>query len=94
MDEREINHEIVKSLQDQLESMETLDSMKEDNNLGQFDLYSFQDIEEAIKGCNFEKAIGPDGFDGRALARDETLRRKVAAEIAEALNKNEIPNYI
>ena len=31
------------------------------------ELFSRQDVVDAIKACNFNKGLGPDGFDGSIL---------------------------
>ena len=49
-------------------------------------LFNSADISEAINDCNFEKAIGPDGFDGRVLKMNEDIQAKVVNELTEALN--------
>ena len=56
--------------------------------------YMDQDIEEAIKECNFNKAIGPDGFDGKILEKDEEIKEKIVKEIRTALNRNEIGQHL
>ena len=33
-------------------------------------LFNEQDVDEAIKECNFNKGLGPDGFDGNLLLTD------------------------
>ena len=53
---------------------------------GMTDIYTDQDIEEAMKECNFNKAIGPDGFDGKILEKDERIKEKIIKEIRMALN--------
>ena len=30
-------------------------------------LFSFPEVEEAMRECNFNKGLGPDGFDGTLL---------------------------
>ncbi len=32
-------------------------------------LFSEEDIDNAIKECNFNKGLGPDGFDGNILTK-------------------------
>jgi hypothetical protein len=36
-------------------------------------MFTPQDIEKAMTCCNFQKGIGPDGFDGKALSQCEPL---------------------
>ena len=35
---------------------------------GGFPFFSYSDVEEAVKQCNFNKGLGPDGFDGNVLS--------------------------
>jgi hypothetical protein len=51
-------------------------------------------INEAIEQSNFEKALGPDGFDGRVLKTSKDLKRKIAVEITKALNNKNLPTYL
>ena len=52
------------------------------------------DIEEATKCSNFNKGLGPDGFDGNMLTACKELHNKMAAEITDALNTMNIPEYL
>lgn len=56
-------------------------------------LFSLNDLEEAYKQCNFDKAIGHDGFDGRILQNDG-VRRKIQGDLATALNTNCLPKNL
>ena len=51
-------------------------------------------METALKECNFNKAIGPDGFDGLILEKDEVIRRKLIREVVGALNNNSVPDHL
>lgn len=57
-------------------------------------IFTWQDVDEQIKNCNFKKAIGPDGFNGQILLKDKTLRRRVCEELAEYLNLGKFPEYL
>lgn len=57
-------------------------------------LYTEEDIKTGIKGCNFKKAIYPDGFDGLILEKAETMRKKVILEVTQALNNNRVPDHL
>jgi hypothetical protein len=50
-------------------------------------------VEEAVNECNFEKGIGPDGFDGRVLLTNKDLRAKVCNELTAMLNNGCFPEY-
>lgn len=52
------------------------------------------EVIEAIERCNFKKAIGTDGFDGRILEKNDELRRRIAGELAEMLNTQRFPEYL
>ena len=52
-----------------------------------------QDVEVAVKNCNFKKGLGPDLFDGN-WQKDETIRDKCKHLVAEALKTNTIPDYL
>ena len=56
-------------------------------------LFTIKDVDEAITECNFEKGIGPDGFDGRALLINDDLRVKVCNELTAMLNNGCFPEY-
>lgn len=55
-------------------------------------LFSKEDIEKAIKACNFNKSMGPDGFDGSLLKRKE-YKDALIQDIRGMLNDNTIPDY-
>lgn len=40
-------------------------------------IFSAEDIRQAAAAINFDKAIGPDGFDGCILGLNEQLDAKV-----------------
>ncbi len=37
---------------------------KDTANGGERDLFRIEDVNRAIEDCNFNKGLGPDGFDG------------------------------
>jgi hypothetical protein len=52
-------------------------------------MFSMRDVEEAMKASNFNKGLGPDGFDGTILRPGDTTHRltqEVAAQILGLLN--------
>ena len=38
-------------------------------------LFSHEDVEQAIKASNFNKGLGPDGFDGTILKPGDPSHR-------------------
>ena len=46
------------------------------------------------KYSNFNKGLGPDCFDGNLLTKNVSLGDKVTEEIAESLNRAQIPEYL
>ena len=38
-------------------------------------MFSMRDVEEAMKASNFNKGLGPDGFDGTILRPGDTTHR-------------------
>jgi hypothetical protein len=56
-------------------------------------LFTIKEVDEALTECNFEKGIGPDGFDGRALLTNKDLRAKVCNELTAMLNNGCFPEY-
>ena len=52
-------------------------------------MFSMRYVEEAMKASNFNKGLGPDGFDGTILRPGDTTHRltqEVAAQILGLLN--------
>lgn len=49
-------------------------------------IFTVENILEAIGQCNFSKAMGDDGFDGRILSNSPDLQQKVAKDVANCLN--------
>ena len=41
------------------------------NESNQREHFSINDIEDAMRQCNFNKGVGPDGFDGNTLKTNE-----------------------
>ena len=44
-------------------------------------LFSELEIATALSQCNFNKGIGPDGFDGRIIQKDEEVKAILTKEI-------------
>ena len=38
-------------------------------------MFTLKDVEEAMKASNFNKGLGPDGFDGTILRPGDTSHR-------------------
>ena len=51
------------------------------------DLFGPDDLEAAIRDCNFNKGLGPDGFDGNLLAKQTKDGVEVANPLADALRR-------
>ena len=52
-------------------------------------MFTAADVEEAMKASNFNKGLGPDGFDGTILKPGDTTHRltqEIAAQILGLLN--------
>ena len=47
-----------------------------------------------MEECNFNKGIGPDGFDGTACKMDQYLRDRVTTEIAQLMSQGTLPKYL
>ena len=56
--------------------------------------FSIDDIRQATQQSNSNKGLGPDCFDGNVLTKNELLGTKVMQEIADSLNKAQIPDYL
>jgi hypothetical protein len=65
----------------------------DNSNLVPQGIFSEEDVEVAIKECDFTKGLGPDEFSGICLA-DPEVRAQVKNFIKTALNKNQIPDYL
>jgi len=51
-------------------------------------MFTAHDVEEAMRASNFNKGLGPDGFDGTILKPGDTTHRltqEVAAQILSLL---------
>ncbi len=57
-------------------------------------LFAARDIAKAIAGTNFNKGLGPDGFDGNVLLKSSELHDKVCADITASLNRGSIPDHL
>ena len=52
-------------------------------------MFTATDVEEAMKASNFNKGLGPDGFDGTILKPGDPshrLTQEIAAQILGLLN--------
>jgi hypothetical protein len=47
-----------------------------------------------MDNCNFQKAIGEDGFDGAIFNLSPEVKLKVAQDILGALNACSLPEYL
>ena len=59
----------------------------EDNSVNEMvthKLFSEEDIDNAIKECNFNKGLGPDGFDGNILTKSNL---EVENPVADSLRR-------
>lgn len=56
--------------------------------------FTTEEVREAAKACNFSKAIGPDGFDGRIIGTDKQLDEKIFKDIAAAMNSGSIKEFL
>jgi hypothetical protein len=57
-------------------------------------IFRHDDIYEAIKNTNFDKGLGPDGFDGHILLQNADLRGKITGELTNILNDGQLPGYL
>ena len=61
-------------------------------------LFTDTDVEEAMKASNFNKGLGPDGFDGCMLKPGDAmhwLTQEITAQITSLLNNPmSIPKYL
>ena len=66
-----------------------------DSSLG---LFTDSDVVEAMKASNFNKGLGPDGFDGSILKPGDSSHEPtqvLSAQILGLLNKHmSIPKYL
>ena len=58
------------------------------------EIISEEEVASAIAQCNFQKGIGPDGFDGRLLEMDEGIKNQITKEIKTILNEIKIPDHL
>ena len=56
--------------------------------------FTYEELDEAAKNCNFNKGLGPDCFDGNLIRSNDDLGTKAIYEIVEALNSVSIPEYL
>ena len=61
-------------------------------------MFSMLDVEEAMRASNFNKGLGPDGFDGTILKPGDPSHRltvEISAQILGLLNSPmRIPRYL
>ena len=61
-------------------------------------LFTAQDVEEAMRASNFNKGLGPDGFEGTILQPgniDHRLTQVITGQILGLLgNPQKIPKYL
>ena len=55
---------------------------------------SMDEVTAAISQCNFNKGIGPDGFDGMIFQKDPTIKEFIAHEIVNMLHEGVIPDHL
>ena len=68
-----------------------IDRVSSQNESIMENIFTRQNIEEAIDQCNFERALGPDWFDGRIIKQEPEIRNRLADEITETLNNGHVP---
>ena len=54
-------------------------------------MFTLRDVQEAMKASNFNKGLGPDGFDGTFLRPGDTshrLTQEISAKILRPLNNS------
>ena len=60
--------------------------------------FSVEEVRDAIRVCNFNKGLGPDGFHGAILQPDDpthALTLNIVAQVQHFLNEpNMIPDYL
>ena len=57
-------------------------------------LFSELEIATALSQCNFNKGIGPDGFDGRIIQKDEEVKAILTKEITAMINCGQVPDHL
>ena len=57
-------------------------------------MFNINDVLDAINNSNFNKGIGPDGFDGRCLQKNQQLKDKAALDLTTSLNSGNLPPYL
>ena len=62
------------------------------------EIFTSADVEAAMKASNFNKGLGPDGFDGTFLRPGDPshrLTQRISAQILDLLNDSaSIPQYL
>ena len=54
--------------------------------------FSRDEILAAIKQTNFQKSLGPDGFDGQIM-KDASVKEAVADQLASMLTNGHLPSF-
>ena len=44
--------------------------------------------------CNFNKGVGPDGFDGNVLKNNDQLRQRIVNELSHMMSQCRLPEYM
>ena len=55
--------------------------------------FSETEIATALSECNFNKGIGPDGFDG-IIKIDEEVKAILTREITAMINSGQVPDHL
>ncbi len=56
--------------------------------------FTADEVQAALKECNFDKGLCPDGFDSNELKTNDELKSKIITEMVSVLNNGEIPEYL
>jgi hypothetical protein len=70
------------------------DADMDDESINTVSLFTVDDVADATKCSNFNKGLGPDCFDGNMLKSSADLNDKMMAEITDALNNMNVPEYL
>ena len=57
-------------------------------------LFSEMEIATALSQCNFNKGIGPDGFDGSIIVKDEEIKAILTKDITAMINSDQVPDHL
>jgi hypothetical protein len=90
-DEEEVTAKIaqyferVYALEEEMKGEEARDHpMEEPHPVDAGPLFTKEDVEQAVRDCNFNKGLGPDGFDGSLLTTSQDKKEEEVA-LASAL---------